>query len=175
MQKLAKEKDDFFDGELENMRIHKNQLYKQAQYANDQTKWDEYKHYKNEYKATIKRKRYEQMQKQLDKVQGDSKRTWKFLNSIITDRDESDSYDTVVLNDKVLCDKSEIANEFNKYFVETIRQINESIPSVDQIDIIQHPPPREFGFEFRKVSVSQVDKYLHDMEKKLIKTVSISV
>lgn len=67
---------------------------------------------------------------------------------------------------KVLSDKREIANKFNKYFIETVKQINEAIPSVDNIDRIQHSPSREFRFEFQRVSVSQVDKYLHDMKKK---------
>lgn len=134
VQKLARDEREFFDNELENMRLHKNQLYKQAQYMNDQTLWNEYKHHKNDYKATIKRKKYECMQRQLDKVEGDSKMTWKLLNSIITDKDDVDNYDTIVSNGEVVRDKSDVANKFNKYFIDTIKQINETIPIVDYVD-----------------------------------------
>lgn len=50
-KKTISTNDNFFDSELENMRIEKNRLYKIAQYATHDSneKWHEYRVYKNEY------------------------------------------------------------------------------------------------------------------------------
>lgn len=164
VQKIVKNSNEFFDEELEKMRLHKNHLYKQAQHTSDQSHWDEYKRHKNEYKIIIKRKKYEYMQRQLDKVEGDSKGTWKLLNSIITDVENDDSYDVIVSNGANLIDKRDIANEFNKYFIDTIKQINEAIPAVDIVESGYRLPSNVFDLE--KVNLSQVNKYLQGMKKK---------
>lgn len=85
--KLIKEKSDFFDQELENMRKEKNKLYKTAQYSNDSisasTNWKIYRSYKNDYKNLIQKKKFECNQVKINRANGDMKRTWKVLNSIL--------------------------------------------------------------------------------------------
>lgn len=165
--KIVKVSKEFFDFELEDMRQHKNQLYKQAQYmVNCQAKWDEYKQYKNEYKAIIKQKKYDFMQKQLNKVDGDSKGTWRLLNSLITDKDVENNYDTIVANNIVLTDKKAIANKFNKYFIDTIKEINEEIPTVEQSFSDNQSQTVDINFEFIKISIDQLNQYLRNMKKK---------
>lgn len=58
--KEIRSKNDFFDRNLEAMRVHKNKLYKMARYANESEsneKWHEYRVYKNSYKTAIQDKK----------------------------------------------------------------------------------------------------------------------
>ena len=65
------------------MRKEKNRLYKNAQYLQTDRDWKEYKSYKNEYKNLIQVKKYEATQRQLEKVAGNMKGTWKVLNTLL--------------------------------------------------------------------------------------------
>lgn len=47
------------------------------------TKWTEYRLFKNNYKNSIKDKKFEYNQKKLTAANGDMKKTWKALNSIL--------------------------------------------------------------------------------------------
>lgn len=82
-------RDDFFDGTLDATRIEKNRLYKNAQYSHGeseaarQLKWDEYRKYKNEYKNEIVRRKYDHNQKKFDEANGDMKKMWNAMKSIM--------------------------------------------------------------------------------------------
>ena len=127
--KSVKTKQDFFDEELEKMRIVKNRLYKIAQYTtvDSDEKWHDYRIYKNEYKNTIQTKKYESNQKKLDNAKGDMKATWKVLNTILC-KENSEISTIKRADDVVIEDDQIIANEFNQFFINSIIELNESIP-----------------------------------------------
>ncbi|XP_031638796.1 uncharacterized protein LOC116350927 [Contarinia nasturtii] len=154
--------DNFFDSELENMRVEKNRLYKIAQYEtyNVDEKWHEYRVFKNEYKNKIQIKKYETNQNKLNRVQGDSKGTWKVLKSILC-KDSSEI--TYIKNgDQTFDDDIDIVNKFNEYFVTSIIQLNESIPLriyVNDIIADEH-----LSFEFRNVSLSEIKSCIKELK-----------
>lgn len=124
--KNFKQKNNWYDTELEAMRKKKNILYKVAQHTGNDAKWMEYRQYKNEYKNKIEIKQYQSIQNQLNKVQNDTKGTWKVLKSIYSDgRNE---IDCIEVNNQKIEDKNEIANELNKFFVDSIDDICRKIP-----------------------------------------------
>lgn len=157
--------DEFFEYELEQMRKQKNLLYKTAQYSSDnnQNNWDEYRRYRNVYKQTIDRKKYECMQRRLDAVSGDVKGTWKLLKTILNGN--VNDIDFITTNGVDITDHKLIADAFNEYFVTAVEQISANIPHVEynndditfEVDNI---------FEFKKVSISDVKKHLREFNKK---------
>lgn len=161
--KTVRDRGEFFDRELEGMRLEKNRIYKAAQYSeNDADLWTAYREYRNIYKGVIKQKKFECMQKKLDSAGGDSKKTWKILNSVL--KDSNNTIDYVMKNDETIEEPSVIANEFNKYFIKAVKDINNSIPMVTYVSDVAHTV--EELFEFKSVSVQNVKAYLHQMKKK---------
>lgn len=161
-EKRVREIDDFFDNELEAMRNEKNQLYKMAQHSGEENDWQVYRTFRNHYKQTIKQKKYSRMQLRLDEVKGDPKKTWRILNSIL--KENKNDFDHIISNGVVYEDKKDISNEFNKYFVNAVTEINENIPNETYVDIINHV--NESTFEFKPISVSALKIYLKQLEKK---------
>lgn len=155
---------DFFDNEMESMRIKKNMLYKNAQIArDDNNKWKEYRTYKNKYKQRIQEKKYQTTQRKFDKVAGDQKGMWKVLKNILND--ENDQINEIIDGDKIYKHDQTIANEFNKYFVDTIKNINNTIPTVNYQDIqILDQNVNEFKIE--KISISQLKNHIKEMKKR---------
>lgn len=56
-----KQNNEFFDCELDRMRMEKNRLYKIAKLTKTNIDWHNYRVYKNEYKNRIQTKKYEQL------------------------------------------------------------------------------------------------------------------
>lgn len=163
-EKSIKCENEFFDSHLEAMRLHKNILYKNAQYAeSDNEMWKEYKCYKNYYKSEITKKRYECTQRKLEATNGDQKRTWKVLKSMLNN--ESNDITYIVNENNVIIEKEEeIANEFNKYFVESVKKINKEIVHIDYRNNISFTPINTF--EFKETRISDIKRLLRDMKKK---------
>lgn len=153
----------FFDKELEVMRKKKNDLYKIAQFHNDDVKWKEYKVFKNKYKSEIEKKQYETVQKQLNKTKNDSKATWRFLNSLIKNKDEK--IEQLKVGDKILYDKVTMANELNKFFVNSINDITDSIPYEkyeNNMDLKCNDT-----FYFKEINEHELLNYIKLMNKKI--------
>lgn len=163
--KTIKVNDDFFDNELEIMRMEKNSLYKIAQYSNDDNNdsnelWLEYRLYRNTYKDVICQKKYECNQRKLNRVKGNMKSTWKVLNSILNN--ESDEVTSIKVNGIEIENDLDIANEFNKYFVDSIVDLNRGIPShqyENEIFLSNNPT-----FNFRGVSISEIKTCLKELK-----------
>lgn len=112
----------------------------------------------------IKTKKYEYTQRQLNGAAGDQKKTWKLLNSIITDKHIDNDFDIIESNGVTLNNKKNIADEFNKYFVDTIIEINRSIPDISYTDnTLQR---QENLFEFKSVDILELAKMLCSIMKK---------
>lgn len=154
------DKSDFFDRELEVMRIEKNRLYKIAQYTRYNDDWITYKRYKNQYKDKIQLKKYERTQKLLDKVNGDIKGTWKVLKSLLNN--ENAEISSLNNGQITIEDNKQMADEFNKFFVSSIEEINECIPLVPYTSTTTDTP-NDF-FEFEAVSIHDVKMCLSELK-----------
>ena len=155
---------DFFDSELESMRQEKNRLYKMAQLSTINTdsneNWHKYRLFKNEYKKAIQIKRYQFNQEKLNRVQGDSKGTWKVLNSILNK--ENNEITRIKINEIDIDNDIEITNNFNSYFINSVVELNQNIPHIQFEDDIPSNP--EWQFEFRNVSIIEIKKCLRELK-----------
>lgn len=163
--KTINSKPDFFDNELEQMRREKNRLYKTAQYSinnsNSSKNWQDYRQYKDNYKNKIRAKKYEINQRRLDRVKGDSKGTWKVLKSILNK--ENNEILCIKHNNKEYEDDYTIANEFNKFFVKSIVDLNTSIPLIPfEDDIIDEG--NNMAFSFRGVSITDIKHCVREIK-----------
>lgn len=166
--KQIKIRDDFFDRDLEAMRQTKNQLYGVARIANPSestAKWDEYRLFKNNYKKEIRAKKYEKNQKKLSEANGDMKRTWKVLNSILN----KDCCEITYIKDgeNEYEEDTIIAEKFNEYFVNSIIELNRNIPNAPpehSTDIIGLPANTNPPFRFKPVSITEVKSTIKELK-----------
>ena len=150
------------------MRREKNRLYKVAKLAqNDNEKLTVYKTFKNNYKELIEVKKYQAVQRKFDAAEGDQKRTWKVLNSLLNN--EESSIDQIDCEGEIIENEVEIANKFNEYFVKAVRDIHDAIPNVNVV-YDNHVSDNNNVFKFKKVGIRDVKKYLtKGYEQKSIK------
>lgn len=144
------------------MRKKKNKLYKNAQYSNCDKKWCDYRNYKNKYKKEIESKQYQFIQKKLDKVRNDSKGTWKVLKSLYNNQSEEIS--EIEVSGVKIEEKEKIANEFNEFLVNSIEEINQSIPFA-AFDRNLHINC-ENVFNLKTIDVNDLYRHLRSMNNK---------
>lgn len=146
------------------MRQEKNRLYKIAQLSPNNTKsatnWHLYRVFKNDYKKAIQTKRFEFNQRKLNRAHGDSKATWKVLNSILNR--ETNEITRITYNDVNIENDLEITNTFNNYFINSVMEINQNIPIIQFEDDmhINH----ESQFELRGISIAEMKKCLRELK-----------
>lgn len=158
-KKLIGQNNEFFDDELELMRIEKNRLYKIAQYSTQDTDWKNYKVFKNIYKKQIETKKYQVTQRQLNKVAGDMKGTWKILNNLLNGM--NNEVTKIQHGSLTIEDDQEIANQFNIYFIESVREINTKIP----IEIYEKQRSNSNAiFCFNGVSIREIKKCAKELK-----------
>lgn len=121
------------------------------------------KEFKNTYKDKIQIKKYEMTQKQFERVDGDQKGTWRVLNNILNDNDEY--INEISDGDIIYSDDKIIANQFNKYFIDTIDEIHSNIP--DPVDVQVLVESRQFpNFKIDNISVSELKRHVNEMQKR---------
>lgn len=159
-QKVIKLNSGFFDYELEMMRREKNNLYKLAVYSGSNEKWHQYKEFKNCYKREIQTKKYNYNQKMLNNANGDIKKTWKILNSILNK--ECNEIISITDGNCHYTDDKIIANEFNKFFINSVVEINSNIPNYQyENDIIFTSTSK---FVFRNVSIGEIKQHIKELK-----------
>lgn len=163
-KRKVKIRTSFFDQYLDNMRKEKNRLYKIAQYSYEtdtvNNNWKIYKEFKNEYKLQIQLKKYEYNQKSLNRAKGDMKMTWKVLNNIMNK--ESEQIAHIKHNETIIEDHNEMAETFNKYFIESVEQINNQIEQFEYTNNIGYTS--DISFKFKGVSIRNVKNALKDLK-----------
>lgn len=110
----------------------KNKLYKK--YHRMPTLFNEikYKSYKRCLNRLVKAARKHYYNAALEQHKNDLKRTWQVLKEIIGVPDRTDISKSFVIDNQEVNEPSQIANCFNKYFVNVGKDLAASLPSSDQ-------------------------------------------
>lgn len=164
--KELKINDDFFDKELEEMRVEKNRLYKLAQYSNEHEsvhKWHNYREFKNQYKDVIQNKKFEVNQNKLNEANGDTKQTWKVLNSIL--HKEKNEILTIKDGENFYETDDIIVNKFNEFFKDSIVQLNQNIPQIKFEHSTTMIPTSPIQFKFRGISIADIVHCCRELKK----------
>ena len=95
----------------------RNKLYKKFIRKPTEENGRNYKHYRNILSNLIRISKKLHYAKELNNVKGDSKLTWKIINSIINKNKNQIKTDTISCNGTEITSPKDISNEFNSYFV----------------------------------------------------------
>lgn len=77
------------------------------------------------------------------------------------------------MNDSVYTNKTDIVNKLNEFYIDSIKDIVDSIPCTRNINFLTQ---NEDSFDlFRKISVEELDKIVNDMNSKTATGDKISI
>ena len=97
----------------------------------------------------------------------DIKQTWSVIKDTLQKKHHSKTTDKFVLNDRVVTDFDEIANEFNVYFINIGRSLSDQIQSEasSQDYLLQHNKPN-MTFNFVRVNEVYIDNVINKLKNK---------
>lgn len=174
----------WFDSEIKELIEVKNEIYKKAKEFKVESYWSEYKKIRNKLTYTIKKKKREYNDSQIDKNKNDSKKLWKNLKEVIGKKKVQNIIKSINFDGKICDNNVEIANNFNKYFIDSISEINSAMKVNNSCDIlkideiilkdkvdISNCDNRNFDFnkfwtDFDLVSIGDVKKIVKELKSK---------
>lgn len=90
--------------------------------------WNCYKKCRNNVVTAIRRAKHEYYETKIDNCKNDSKEMWKTLKTFISNSNQ-ENYDKIIFNEnKIISDKTEIVQEFNKFYINSIKDVIKAIP-----------------------------------------------
>lgn len=160
--KINKNDKVWYTPSLHRQRIETGEAYKKAYYSYDPMDWIEYNRVSKLYTFNIKKAKNDYYHDQLFNAGNDQRKVWKILKDII--KGVEDSNDSIDFNGEVKRNESEIAESFNKFFIESIIELNDSIPKEnDECKIIKEIKTK---CTFDIISVDKIEYYLKNIKSK---------
>lgn len=119
----------WYNDELRSQRLNRDLTYKKAYYSNENSDWDEHYKVNRQYSSNLKATRSSFHRNRLKSAEN-PKKMWKFLKELVNGvKDEGPQL--IDFNSTLISGKQEITNGLNKYFIDSIVEISESIPTID--------------------------------------------
>ena len=151
----------------------KDKMYKKLMKADnlDEVMYANLKAEFNDYKKTLRRSINEAKQlyykRTFELYRNDIKQTWSVIKHTLQKNARCPDSTNFVLNNLMITNLDEIANEFNKYFVNIGRSLNDRIQSVTTSDdyLLQHNKP-ETTFSFVSVNEVYIDNVINKLKNK---------
>lgn len=116
----------WFSGELNELKKSKVVQYRKASLTGSSIEWLNYRGIRNEYKNQINKAKADYISNKIDNSESQIL-MWKTLKSLVLKENKSDITEITFDNERCT-DNIIIANKFNKYFVDSVMEINKSIP-----------------------------------------------
>lgn len=139
--------------------------YRKAVFISNATNWQKYRHKRNTYCKMLKWKKSLCVQKKLNAASGNSKETWKILKEILKGKTKSD-IKNVEINGVKETEANRIAEGMNEYFVNSIIDINQSIPPGVNASQNVNINNQNCEFKFNSVTEDEVKEILCEMKNK---------
>ena len=152
----------WYDSELANLNREKLELYKETE---NNRNWEEYKIVKNRYKKLVRIKKIRYLENEIDRNQDDSKKMWSCLKKTIGKQSVISTVDKILINGAIVEGDIDIATSFNRFFVDSIVQINNNIEIIDNFTLeLVYCDSR---FCFNMVTVSDIEEIVNKFKRKI--------
>lgn len=120
----ARNSNSWYGAHLRMMRAERDVAYRVATESRDETDWQWYKWLRNRYVQEIRLAKNQSVRRRVEECQGDSKRLWRCLKSLMKPGGEPK---TSIIFDQERSD-DETAKMLNTFFVKSVQDINAKIP-----------------------------------------------
>ena len=118
---------------------------------NYETKKINFQTYQRLLKSSIRTAKKNYYFNQFNSIQNNIRKTWTAINNIINKtRNTNDFPNEFIINDRIVTNKSEIANEFNNFFINTGSELSDELDTPinkSHKDYLFNPTEKSFNFE----------------------------
>ncbi|XP_055383711.1 uncharacterized protein LOC129613605 [Condylostylus longicornis] len=156
-------KQEWFNNELKELNENKIEAYNRAAISNDETLWSIYKNIRNEYNFKIKTTKKQFIEYKLENCGGNSKEMWKNIKKYVTKPSNNESIDELKINNTLISGSTNIANELNAFFIDSIKNIADSINIVQYQNLIA---VSNYRFKFHKINKQELYVIIRKMNTK---------
>lgn len=170
VNKTIKIKDDnkWYSYDLYKQQTERDLCYNKFLWTKSDTDWSKYISIRNTYNYNIKKTQNQHIRNEITENVNDPKKLWTTLKSIIKENNNNISSNDFIYFENVKCtDKKEIANNFNNYFVDSVKEINNNIGIITNADFdISNTVEKNNCFKFIKITYTDLVKALKQMKSK---------
>lgn len=151
----------WFTNDLRILKSEKIEIYKRAKWTNNNEEWIKYREIRNKYKNRINLSKNKYI---CDKIENsyNQKMMWKNIKNLVIKKPINDINEVIFEKGKV-DDKKTIANELNKYFIESIDKINNSIDNVQYVNYVSN---NNYVFKFSQINIEALLNVIKSMNDK---------
>lgn len=145
---------------IREMMCDRDAAYKRAVASRSEHTWNEYKRKRNNIVNKIRIEKEKYFAETIDLNRHKPKELWKNLKTLLPGR-KPVIQSEIIFDTKKVTHEIDIANKFNKYFVDSIDSIIQSIPpatSVSTPEIIR--VPNSIFSKFEKISMSKMKQFI---------------
>lgn len=156
----------WFSNEVIAKIIERDKLYKEAKNNNVIELWERYKLKRNEVTSLIRQETKNYFEIQIDQNKHDGKAMWKVLKGIVNGKKNFNNK-SITFESIVLTDNNEIANAFNKFFINSLDNIVDSIvPLHDMNYVLNFMAETKTKFhKFEKIDLQGLSSIIGDIKK----------
>jgi len=131
----------WFSEDIYELMNQRNLAHRVARSNNSSKEWNLFKQLRNKVVDTCRKTKREYLGKRLDKNKGEPKQMWKLLQEMLNSTSHNREYKELQCENRINNNVKEVADEFNKYFVDSITEIAEG-SEVDDLSFeiaVEHP------------------------------------
>lgn len=152
---------NWFSNELHSLKQNKVAQYKIATYTNNEIEWNKYKSIRNEYKNNL---HYAKKNHISNKIQNcrDQKHMWKNIKKLVLNETRG-KIKNVNFANRMYTNDLIIANKFNRYFINSVQEINNSIPLRQYKNHINNITTT---FKFKLITLNELKTIIDEIKNK---------
>lgn len=159
-------------GEQMNIR---DQLYRKAIITQQIEDWDTYKRYRNMVVSLIRREKRKYYEERIDESKSNSTEMWKTIKQLVNKNRIYNRKEGIIFNDIMIKNEKNIAESFNTYFLESIKQIAVEPTEQDIKEIINNMQTTNIKMKnFKNLDMRGLREIINNMANKTSSTDGIT-
>ena len=124
----------WFNDEIYKQMRQRDMAYRVARINKCSENWEAFRKIRNHTVDLCRKAKREYLKERLDDSKNDPKRMWKVLKEILKGNDSGKEHRELQYNNVMISNGVEMADMFNKYFVDSVRQLRENDWTQDELD-----------------------------------------
>jgi len=113
----------WFSEDIYKLMNYRDLAHRAKRLNNSSKEWDLFKQLRNKVVDTCRKAKREYLEKRLDKKKGEPKHMWRLLKDMLKSISHNREYEELLCGNRINNNVKEMADEFNKYFVDSITEI----------------------------------------------------
>lgn len=146
--------------DLKLLKNERDEAYMTASGSWEEQDWERYRVLRNEYSHSVRRAKALYTQRKIEENKNDSRSLWKVLKTLWNSKNRNSK--CVKFDGVDIEDESEISEKFNGYFVDSVREIHDSIENVHDDTALNEDSNERWNI-FEPVTMENLKKVVNNL------------